>query len=167
MPKVVTKVRTGGFGLDGEDLSSGSKRRETRAPERKLTWIAVELQAISIILQGAGVRLTSFPALRRLAAVEGENARRHQDMVKVLQLLCLLSKLLAASKGHEIGFPDQNVGNGLSSITQLLLDLLLDLSAILDVDKNKGLDIAMGKELGSSRTKCSIGTSDERSPSLV
>jgi hypothetical protein len=88
-------------------------------------------------------------------------------MVKVLQLLCLLSELLAARKGHEIGFPDQNIGHGFSSITQLLLDLLLDLSAILDVDKNKGLNIAMGKELGSSRTKCSIGTSDERSPSLV
>lgn len=113
------------------------------------------------------MRLTSFPALRRLAAVEGENARSHQDVVKMLQLLCLLSKLLAASKGHEIGFPDQNVGNGLSSITQFLLDLLLDLSAVLDIDKNKGLDITMGKELGSSRTKRSIGTSDECSPALV
>lgn len=113
------------------------------------------------------MRLTGFPALWRLAAVEGENAGSHQDMIKVLQLLCLLSKLLAARKGHEIGFPDQNVGNRFSSITQLFLDFLLDPSAILDVDKNKGLNIPMGKELSSSGTERSIGASDESSPALV
>jgi hypothetical protein len=42
MPKVVTKVSTGGEGLDGEDLRRGRKRRERSAPERKLTWMAVE-----------------------------------------------------------------------------------------------------------------------------
>jgi hypothetical protein len=46
MPKVVTKVRTGGDGLVGEDLSRGKKRSETRAPDRKLTCIAVVLQMI-------------------------------------------------------------------------------------------------------------------------
>jgi hypothetical protein len=42
MPKVVTKVRTGGEGLEGEDLRRGRNRRERRAPERKLTWMAVK-----------------------------------------------------------------------------------------------------------------------------
>jgi hypothetical protein len=34
MPKVVTKVRTGGTGFDGEDLRSGRRRRAMRAVER-------------------------------------------------------------------------------------------------------------------------------------
>jgi hypothetical protein len=41
MPKVVTNVRTGGFGFPGEDLSTGSNRRPMSALERKLTCIAV------------------------------------------------------------------------------------------------------------------------------
>jgi hypothetical protein len=34
MPNVVTKVRTGGAGFDGEDLRTGSRRRARRAVER-------------------------------------------------------------------------------------------------------------------------------------
>jgi hypothetical protein len=41
MPKVVTKVRTGGLGFVGEDLSSGSRRSAISAPERKLTCMAI------------------------------------------------------------------------------------------------------------------------------
>jgi len=43
MPKEVTKVKTGGLGLPGEDLSAGRRRRAMRAVERKLIWIAVHV----------------------------------------------------------------------------------------------------------------------------
>lgn len=44
MPKVVTKVRTGGLGLDGADFISGRRRSPLSALERKLTWMAVALE---------------------------------------------------------------------------------------------------------------------------
>ena len=46
MPKVVTKVRTGGDGLVVEDLSSGKNRSAMSAPDRKFTCIAVVLQVM-------------------------------------------------------------------------------------------------------------------------
>ena len=88
-------------------------------------------------------------------------------MVKVLQLSCLLSKLLAPPKGHEVGLPNQNVGLRFARITELCLDLLLDVSAILDVDQNKSLGIAVCKELSSPRPECPICPSDEYSPAFV
>lgn len=46
MPKDVTKVRTGGAGLDGEALSNGSNRSETKALEKKLTCMAIAQQSV-------------------------------------------------------------------------------------------------------------------------
>jgi hypothetical protein len=76
MPKVVTKVRTGGDGFVGEDLRNGSRRSAISALERKLTCIAI-VRRIRVVVMQIGERLTSFPTLRGLAAIEGENARRH------------------------------------------------------------------------------------------
>lgn len=70
-------------------------------------------------------------------------------MVEVLQLPRLLSQFLASGKGHEVGLPDQDVGHGLVEVPELGLDLLLDLPAVLDINQNKSLDIAMRKELRS------------------
>ncbi len=165
MPKVVTKVRTGGFGFPGEDLRTGSRRSAMSAVERKLTWIAI-LRRVRDIFQ-AGERPTRFPAFGRLAAIEGEDPRSQEDVIEALQPPCLLSHFQTACKRHHVDLPDQNVGRGLVQLAELCLDLLLDASAVLDVYENESLDIAMGKDLGGPRAKCAVCAGDEDGPAFV
>lgn len=53
MPKVVTKVRTGGEGFVGEDLRRGRRRRPMSAVERKFTCIASGRIRVLVLQQEA------------------------------------------------------------------------------------------------------------------
>ena len=106
-------------------------------------------------------KLTCFPAFGRLAAVECEDTRSHQDVIQALEPTCLFAQLLAAFIRHHIDLPHEDVGLRLEGCWVCGLNVRLDACAVLNIDKNKSLDFTVGKELRSSRAKCSIGACNQ------
>lgn len=73
----------------------------------------------------------------------------------------LLGQGFGAGVRHHVDLPDEDLGHGLAGIAARLFNLLLDAVAVVEVNEDQRVDVALGEQLGGARAKGAVGARDE------